>query len=494
MARSATPSSLSLSSVLAQELNRSSLSFKPTPLFFTSTKTSNTFSLYPLVLQCRGRKSINWVDVSLAKSESCPVIVAALAAEAEVAVALEDEDETYTWRDFAEPKANTTLEMARSATPSSLSLSSVLAQELNRSSLSFKPTPLFFTSTKTSNTFSLYPLVLQCRGRKSINWVDVSLAKSESCPVIVAALAAEAEVAVALEDEDEVVVEGGVASTPPTKPKKGKAALPLKRDRMRSKRFLEIQKLRENKKDYDLTTAISLLKQTASTKFVETAESHFRLNIDPKYNDQQLRATVNLPKGTGQTVTVAVLTQGEKFDEAKNAGADLVGGEDLIEQIKGGFMEFDKLIATPDMMPKVASLGRILGPRGLMPNPKAGTVTTNIPQVWSKSSCPYIFTQIGGRFPDSELLIEEAIEEFKKGKVEYRADKTGIVHLPFGKANFSEEDLLLNLLAAVKSVEANKPSGAKGVYWKSAHICSSMGPSIRLNIREMLEYKLPSNI
>ncbi|XP_010927004.3 large ribosomal subunit protein uL1c [Elaeis guineensis] len=273
--------------------------------------------------------------------------------------------------------------------------------------------------------------------------------------VVVAAAAGETVVV----EEDDAAAE---APSPPSKPKTGKAALLLKRDRTRSKRFLEIQNLRENKKDYDVPMAVALLKQMSNIKFVESAEAHFRLNIDPKYNDQQLRAMVNLPKGTGQTVKVAVLTQGEKIDEAKSIGADVVGGEDLIEQIKEGFMEFDKLIASPDMMPKVASLGKILGPRGLMPNPKAGTVTADIPQ---------------------------AIQEFKKGKVEYRADKTGIVHLPFGKANFPDEDLIINLMAAVRSVEANKPSGAKGVYWKSAHICSSMGPSIRLNIREMLDYK-----
>ncbi|CAH8367713.1 unnamed protein product [Eruca vesicaria subsp. sativa] len=283
-------------------------------------------------------------------------------------------------------------------------------------------------------------------------------------PVVVSAVTtAEADV----EEENETAAAAtATAVIDPPKAKKGKAALLLKRDRTRSKRFLEIQKLRETKKEYDVKTAISLLKQTANTKFVESVEAHFRLNIDPKYNDQQLRATVSLPKGTGLTVKVAVLAQGEKVDEAKNAGADIVGSDDLIEQIKGGFMEFDKLIASPDMMVKVAGLGKILGPRGLMPNPKAGTVTANIPQ---------------------------AIEEFKKGKVEFRADKTGIVHIPFGKVNFTEEDLLINFLAAVKSVETNKPKGAKGVYWKSAHICSSMGPSIKLNIREMIDFKPPAS-
>uniref|UniRef100_A0A2P2J8T5 Ribosomal protein n=2 Tax=Rhizophora mucronata TaxID=61149 RepID=A0A2P2J8T5_RHIMU len=384
--------------------------------------------------------------------------------------------------------------MATVTTPSSSSPSSSLmlthtcssklhphAQDLTPAILSFK-----------AKSSSFCPFVLKpcsLRERTPSRWASF-YAKKEvkfaSFAVAAAATAAKTGELVAEEElREEEKGDGATATVTQPMPMKGKAALPLKRDRIivefqpysftsfysqcqtRSKRFLDIQKLRENKKEYDVKTAMSLLKQMATSKFVETAEGHFRLNINPKFNDQQLRATVNLPKGTGQPVRVAVLTQGEKFDEAKNAGADLVGGEDLIEQIKGGFIEFDKLIASPDMMPKVASVGRILGPRGLMPNPKAGTVSTNILQ---------------------------AIAEFKKGKVEYRVDKTGIVHIPFGKIDFTEEDLLINFLAIVRSLEVNKPSGAKGVYWKSAHICSSMGPSIRLNIREMLDYKLPSDI
>ncbi|KAI3968242.1 hypothetical protein MKX01_018545 [Papaver californicum] len=344
------------------------------------------------------------------------------------------------------------------------------------SSLSFlKSEPVFLSSSLKS--FAIYnnyncPSVTKRNGiirKTSCNWTQnpcsiVRQGKTSSNFVAAAVAEADAELAEDDVNEEDEDVEGTpkVSVSAPSKPKKGKAGLPLKRDRTRSKRFLEIQKLRDDKKEYDLPAAISLLKQMAQTKYIETAEAHFRLNIDPKYNDQQLRATVSLPKGTGQTVKIAVLTQGEKVDEAKSAGADIVGGGDLIAQIKEGFMEFDKLIASPDMMPKVAALGKILGPRGLMPNPKAGTVTADIPQ---------------------------AISEFKKGKVEFRADKTGIVHIPFGKADFSEEDLLINLLATVKSVEVNKPPGAKGVYWKSAFICSSMGPSIRLNIREMLDFK-----
>lgn len=208
--------------------------------------------------------------------------------------------------------------------------------------------------------------------------------------------------------------------------------------------------------------AIQLVKDNATAKFDETIEAHIRLGIDPKYTDQQLRTTVALPKGTGQKVRIAVIAKGEKVAEASKSGADLAGEEDLIEKINKGEMNFDLLISTPDMMPKVAKLGRVLGPRGLMPNPKAGTVTTD---------------------------LNGAIQEFKAGKLEFRADKAGIVHVRFGKASFSAEDLLENLKVLFETIDKNKPSGAKGLYWKSFYITSTMGASVEVDFASLQDKK-----
>ena len=208
--------------------------------------------------------------------------------------------------------------------------------------------------------------------------------------------------------------------------------------------------------------ALSIIKENANAKFDETIEAHIRLGIDPKYTDQQLRTTVALPHGTGQTIKIAVITSGENVSKAKAAGADLFGEEDLVESINKGNMEFDLLIATPDMMPKVAKLGRVLGPRGLMPNPKAGTVTND---------------------------IANAIKEFKAGKLEFRADKAGIVHVRFGKASFTKEALFDNLKTLQESIDKNKPSGAKGKYWKTFYVTSTMGPSVQLDINAVQDYQ-----
>ena len=208
--------------------------------------------------------------------------------------------------------------------------------------------------------------------------------------------------------------------------------------------------------------ALSIIKENANAKFDETIEAHIRLGIDPKYTDQQLRTTVALPHGTGQSIKIAVITSGENVSKAKAAGADLFGEEDLVESINKGNMEFDLLIATPDMMPKVAKLGRVLGPRGLMPNPKAGTVTND---------------------------IANAIKEFKAGKLEFRADKAGIVHVRFGKASFTKEALFDNLKTLQESIDKNKPSGAKGKYWKTFYVTSTMGPSVQLDINAVQDYQ-----
>ncbi len=204
-----------------------------------------------------------------------------------------------------------------------------------------------------------------------------------------------------------------------------------------------------------LEEAIEVLKSTATTKFVETVELHANLNIDPKYADQQLRTTVTLPNGVGKQVRIAVLTDEENFSEAESAGADIVGNDDLIDQINQGNLNFDLLVTTPNMMPKLAKLGRVLGPKGLMPSPKSGTVTTT---------------------------LESTLTEFKKGKFEYKADKTGIVHVSFGKADFENDKLVENLTALYKSIEQNRPSGVKGKYFKSLFICTTMGSSIQLDL------------
>jgi large subunit ribosomal protein L1 len=204
-----------------------------------------------------------------------------------------------------------------------------------------------------------------------------------------------------------------------------------------------------------LDEAIKTLKETSTAKFVESVELHANLNIDPKYADQQLRTTVTLPHGVGKKLTIAVLTNEENFDEAKNAGAEIVGSDDLIEIMTSGNIQFDLLIATPNMMPKLAKLGRVLGPKGLMPSPKSGTVSTT---------------------------LKTTLTEFKKGKFEYKADKTGVVHVNFGKSNFDNNQLIDNLQALYVSIEKNRPSGVKGKYFKSLFISSTMGPSIKLDL------------
>jgi large subunit ribosomal protein L1 len=222
-----------------------------------------------------------------------------------------------------------------------------------------------------------------------------------------------------------------------------------------SRRHKENIKKTKNNIYSNLEESIVALKDTANAKFVESVELHATLNIDPKYANQQLRTTVTLPHGVGKQIRIAVLTNEENFEEVRAINVDIVGNDDLIEQINQGNLNFDLLVATPNMMPKLAKLGRVLGPKGLMPSPKSGTVTTN---------------------------LAETLNEFKKGKFEYKADKTGIVHVNFGKVNFTNAQLAENLTALYRSIEQNRPSGVKGKYFKNLSICTTMGPSLKLDL------------
>lgn len=224
-----------------------------------------------------------------------------------------------------------------------------------------------------------------------------------------------------------------------------------------SKRVRELKNL-ITKDSYPINEGISLLKKLGTAKFVESTEAHISLNIDPKYANQQLRTSLVLPNGTGKELKIAVFTEPDYVDEALKLGATVAGSDDLLDDMTAGNLNFDLLITTPQLMPKLAKLGRVLGPKGLMPSPKSGTVTTN---------------------------LAEAINEFKKGKLEYRADKTGIVHLSFGKVSFTDKELTENLLALYSSIEKNKPSGVKGRYFKSLNVSTTMSPNINLELSSL---------
>src|SRR3954462_5285800 len=215
----------------------------------------------------------------------------------------------------------------------------------------------------------------------------------------------------------------------------------------------------DREKLYPLADAIKMVKERAKSKFDETIEIAINLGVDPRHADQMVRGVVTLPNGTGRTLRVGVLARGAKAEEAKAAGADVVGAEDLVEKVQGGTIDFDRCIATPDMMALVGRLGKVLGPRGLMPNPKLGTVTAD---------------------------VAAAVKAAKGGQVEFRAEKAGIIHAGIGKASFSEDALVENVKAFVGAINRAKPSGAKGTYLKKVSLSSTMGPGVKLDVGSLL--------
>ena len=227
----------------------------------------------------------------------------------------------------------------------------------------------------------------------------------------------------------------------------------------KGKRLKAAEATIDRDKAHPLADAVAAVKANATAKFDETIELALALGVDPRHADQMVRGTVNLPHGTGKTLRVGVFARGDKAEEAKAAGADVVGAEDLAEQVQAGQIDFDRCIATPDMMPLVGRLGRVLGPRGLMPNPKLGTVTPN---------------------------VREAVEAAKGGQVQFRVEKAGIVHAGVGKASFTAEHLVANVKAFVDAIAKAKPTGAKGTYFKRASLASTMGPGVKVDVPTML--------
>lgn len=223
---------------------------------------------------------------------------------------------------------------------------------------------------------------------------------------------------------------------------------------VKSKRVQESDKLVDREKLYDVQEALDLVKQAAKAKFDETVEVAVRLGVDPKKQDQQVRGAVVLPNGTGKTARVLVFAKGDKAKEAQEAGADFVGEDDLVQRVSQGWFDYDVVVATPDMMASVGRLGRILGPKGLMPNPKTGTVT---------------------------FEVARAVQEIKAGKIEYRLDKAGIIHCPIGKVSFDGDQLVQNFRTLLDALQKAKPPGAKGQYVRTVTVASTMGPGVRVN-------------